>query len=134
MIAGVTSQERNRVRKLTATIASASQELLSLLDGDDDAVDFDRSDHARRRRPEWRRRGRVFHEISKRGGRVSTLDFIQILLNSGYKDGRGANGFFRGDPLPVLRNEADEVVLTERGERAARFYEAYWLPQETVEA
>jgi hypothetical protein len=130
----MTAEEKTRMRKLVATIASASKELLSLVDGDDDVPDFDRSDSARRRRPEWCRRGRVFYAISKQGGRVSTLEFIQILLACGYKDGRGANGFFRGDPLPVLRNEGNEVVLTERGDQAATFYEEYWLPQDDRDA
>jgi hypothetical protein len=125
-------QERARARKLLATISEATEQLRALLTEptDSEVLGFDAVDGSRRRRPEWRRRGRVFHAIYQAGGRVDMLAFIQILLRSGYKDMRGANGFFRGDPLPVLKRDADEIVLTERGEEAAKFYERYWLPQE----
>ena len=93
-------------------------------------VSYDQLDRTRRRRPEWRRRGRVFYAIDREGGRVSSARFEQIVLDAGYDDLRGANGFFRGDPEPVLEREDDDIRLTQRGEHAARFYESYWLPQE----
>ena len=120
-------------RKLLGTIASAAAELETLLGGDpsDSAGEFDYLDRERRRRPEWRRRGRVFYRIDQAGGRVDDVSFLTILLKAGYQDGRGAAGFFRGDPIAVLKRDGDDIVLTERGKHAARFYERYWLPKET---
>ena len=127
---GMTDKERASALKLVSTIESAAAELAKILGSDGNSADrFDYLDSGRRR-PEWRRRGRVFYAIRERGGRVSTLDFTEIVLAAGYEDMRGANGFFRGDPIPVLQRVGDEVVLTDRGSHAARFYEQYWLPQE----
>jgi hypothetical protein len=126
--------EKARARQLLATIAKALNELGALLDDHPGAARaegrFDQVDGSRRRRPEWKRRGHVFYAIYQAGGRVSMLEFIQIVLKAGYNDMRGANGFFRGDPLPALERSGDDVVLTERGRDGARFYERYWLPQE----
>jgi hypothetical protein len=128
----MTNQDRDRARRLLATINTAVEELRSLLDADDKPShpDFDQLDRSRRMRPEWQRRGRVFYAIAKRGGRVTMLEFLHIILDAGYRDGRGANGFFRGDPVPVLERDGNDVVLTERGAQAARFYEEHWLPRE----
>jgi hypothetical protein len=114
--------ETARARKLLTSIAKATDELRALL-GDGDANElsrFDRLDWNRRRRPEWRRRGRVFYAIAQ----------VLIVLNAGYSDLRGSTGFFRGDPIPVLARDGDDVVLTARGRDAARFYEQYWLGRE----
>jgi hypothetical protein len=126
-----------KLRELVLTIRTAADEVLGLLSSADGAGEqteqqsrFDDLDRSRRQRPEWKRRGRVFYAIDQAGGRVSDLEFVQILLRAGYADMRGANGFFRGDPMPVLEREGGYVVLTERGIHAARFYERYWLPQE----
>ena|SRR5215211_7808238 len=125
--------EKARARRLLATVTKAVEELGLLLGTDshgEGTSRFDDVDRARRRRPEWRRRGRVFYAIAQAGGRVDMLGFIRIILDAGYSDMRGVNGFFRGDPIPVCERDGDDVVLTERGRQAARFYEAYWLPQE----
>jgi hypothetical protein len=120
-------------QKLLRTIASAAAELETLLGGDPSGSEsqFDYLDRERRRRPEWRRRGRVFYLLDQTGGRVDDVSFLAILLRAGYQDGRGAAGFFRGNPIAVLAREGDDIVLTERGKHAARFYERYWLPKET---
>jgi hypothetical protein len=130
-----------KAERLLAAIERATAELRELLAEGQGAVEreertvttsYDELDRTRRRRPEWRRRGRVFYAISREGGRVSPGRFEQIVVDAGYDDLRGANGFFRGDPEPVLEREGEEILLTERGQHAARFYEAYWLPQETT--
>lgn len=122
-----------RARKLLGTIALAAVELETLLGGDPsgDGNEFDYLDRERRRRPEWRRRGRVFYLIDRAGGRVDDVSFLVILLRAGYQDGRGAAGFFRGNPMAVLERDGTDISLTERGTHAARFYERYWLPKET---
>ena len=130
--------DKRRARRLLAQIERGTAELRALVEdgvatrGDDEQLtaSYDELDRTRRRRPEWRRRGRVFYAIGKEGGRVSTAQFEQIVLDCGYDDLRGANGFFRGDPEPVLERDGDEILLTNRGQHAARFYESYWLPQE----
>jgi hypothetical protein len=120
-----------RIRKLVATIANAASELLVVLESSGDGgSEYDQVDRARRRRPEWQRRGRVFYAMEQRGGGVEFIDFISIVLAAGYADMRGANGFFRGDPVPVLERHGDSVALTDRGRDAARFYREYWLPRE----
>jgi hypothetical protein len=124
-------KERASALKLLKTIESAASELAKMLGSQGNSAGrFDYLD-SRRRRPEWQRRGRVFYAIRERGGRVGQLEFTEIVLAAGYEDMRGANGFFRGDPLPVLERVGDEVVLTDRGSHAAKFYEQYWLPQES---
>jgi hypothetical protein len=126
-------KSRARARKLLAMITSAAAELETLLGADrsGEGSEFDYLDRERRRRPEWRRRGRVFYLIDKAGGRIDDVGFLAILLQAGYQDGRGAAGFFRGEPIAVLERDEDDVVLTERGKHGARFYERYWLPKET---
>jgi hypothetical protein len=129
--------DRRRAFRLLDAIERATAELRELVAEADAGreepmiTSYDELDRTRRRRPEWRRRGRVFYAISREGGRVSSARFEQIVLDAGYDDLRGANGFFRGDPEPVLERDGEEVVLTERGEHAARFYGTYWLPKET---
>src|SRR5438477_9890342 len=114
-----TLADDSRARELVKTIAGAANELLSLFaDGLSESSSRDRFeelDRARRRRPEWKRRGRVFYAIDQAGGRVSDLEFIMIMLNAGYKDMRGSSGFFRGAPIPVLEQDGHEILLTERG-------------------
>ena len=131
--------DQRKAARLLSAIERATAELRELLaeaeagvGGEDKmTTSYDELDRTRRRRPEWKRRGRVFYALSREGGHVSTERFEQIILDAGYDDLRGANGFFRGDPEPVLERNGEEIALTERGQHAARFYEAYWLPQET---
>ena len=124
---------QRRARKLTSQILAAAAELDELLGGEPtaEASQFDYLDRERRRRPEWRRRGRVFFLLDRAGGRVDRMEYLTILLKAGYQDGRGAAGFFRGDPIAVLERAGDDIVLTARGKHGARFYERYWLPRET---
>lgn len=129
--------DRKRVERLLSEIERATAQLRVLVQecppsAAEEAVvtSYDELDRSRRRRPEWKRRGRVFYAIGQEGSRVSSARFEQIVLDSGYDDLRGANGFFRGDPEPVLERDGDEITLTERGQHASRFYESYWLSQE----
>ena len=106
-----------RAEQLLREMETAIAQLRALLgvdmdnaEGGDDVNTYDELDRARRRRPEWRRRGRVFYAIEREGGRVSSEKFEDIVLKSGYEDLRGANGFFRGDPEPVLARAGSESV------------------------
>jgi hypothetical protein len=87
----------------------------------------DRAEWPRRLRdPRWKRIGELLHAIYKKGGRVTTLQWLTLAVGRfGYPDARALNGYFRGTP-PVVRREGDEVVLTERGEAAARFWREHF--------
>lgn len=82
---------------------------------------WDAVDWARRQRPEWEPRGRLMHLLAEEGGRVSFERWKELGEQCGYRNGRGMNGFFAGNPSVVSR-EGDDVVLSERGYSAA----AYW--------
>jgi hypothetical protein len=59
--------------------------------------------------------------VAEERGRVPFARWKELGDLCGYKNGKGMNGFFAGDP-PVFHREGDEIVITERGYSGA----AYW--------
>ncbi len=86
-------------------------------------------DWDRRRRPDWMRRGFVFALVRRSGSVVDSAKFTELVRSAGYGGTGLVNGFFRGDPEPVMKRDGDEVSLTTRGVCAAEFFDQYWLPQ-----
>ena len=84
---------------------------------------YDATDWARRQRPEWEPRGRLMHLIAQERGAVSFARWRELGEQCGYAKGQGMNGFFAGTP-PVVERLGDEIVLTERGWSAARYWDS----------
>jgi hypothetical protein len=115
-----------KTRRLLDRIEGAAAELRAHLDArielePGSSSHWDSVDWARRQRPEWEPRGRLFTRLADEGGRVSFERWKELGEECGYENGRGLNGFFAGRP-PVVVREGDEVVLTQRGYSGA----AYW--------
>lgn len=124
-----------KTRRLLDRIEGAAAELRAHLDeppvlppdSSRARAHWDSLDWARRQRPEWEPRGRLFNRVADEGGRVSFERWKELGEECGYQNGRGLNGFFAGNPSVVVR-KGDDVVLTERGYSGAAYWRGRYSP------
>jgi hypothetical protein len=118
----IASELERQARRLRAYATSSAGE-----DGKDEWPAWREAQQQRRRLrdPNWPPRGQLAAAVEERGGRVERLQFLLLAGDCGYTDGRSIGGFYSGRP-PMFRDDGDDVVLTERGVAAARFWREHF--------
>jgi hypothetical protein len=113
------------IKQALAELEKRVAELRTRVEGAGPDEDWNAGDERRARSwreiPEWERRGRFLNAVDEAGGRVDRVRWAELALEAGYPDPRAANGFFSGRP-PVARRDDGDVVLTERGRKAAEYW------------